>query len=92
MLSDVGEQLVPKMNCPIEVADAKRATDTTLPVIEVQAGINPVLAAVVEPEVMRTTTGVDPNRQMANGHDQLLLLSCCSVRNVSERRILGTHC
>ena len=62
VLADVGEQLVAELNCPLEIAGPQRTTDATLPVVEVQGVMNPVHAAVVEPEMVIASTGVDANR------------------------------
>ena len=75
VLADVGEQLVAELDRPLEVTGAKRATDATLPVVEVQGVVHPIHAAVIEPEMVIATTGVDPNRQKSDRHDEFLSLS-----------------
>jgi hypothetical protein len=95
VLADVGEEFVAELNCPLEVTGAKRATDATLSVVEVQGVVHPIHAAVVEPEMVIASTGIDANRQVSDRHDEFLSLSCVFVRNVpgdaSSRSIAGSR-
>ena len=75
VLVDVGEQFVAELNRPLKIAGPQRTPDATLPAVEVQCVVHPVHAAVVEPEMVIATTGVDPNRQESDRHDEFLSLS-----------------
>ena len=95
VLADVGEQLVAELNRPLEVTGPQRTPDATLPVVEVQGVVHPIHAAVVEPEMVIASTGIDANRQVSDRHDEFLSLSCVFVRNVpgdaSSRSIAGSR-
>ena len=78
MLAYVCEQLVPKLDRPLKVTGAKRAPDAALTVIEVQREMNPVNAAVIEPQMVIASSGIDTNGQKADGHGWLLMGSFSS--------------
>jgi hypothetical protein len=61
VLSDVGKEFVAERDGPLEVAGLQRSTDSPLPAVPVEGVVHPIHAAVVEPEMVIASTGVDAN-------------------------------